>query len=290
MDPEITKVMENFQVMALDYGLDLVGAIVILVAGWIVAGWVRTAADKGLSRLPKAEPTVTKAVSSLARYLVLVLVVVAVLAQFGVETASILAVLGTAGLAIGLALQGTLSNIAAGFMLLMLRPFKVGDYIDAEGVSGTVEGIGLFSTEFTTYDGIYLVVPNNQIWTRAIQNFSRLPTRRMDVPIGIAYGDDVDAALTALLALLEGDERVLSDPAPRVMVKELADSLINLNLRCWARTENFGGLLSDLNKAAKDCVEAIGCSIPFPQRDLHLVGAGGLAVVPNGAGTGVPGA
>ena len=290
MDSEITKVMENLQVMALDYGLDLVGAIVILVAGWIVAGWVRTAAYKGLSRLPKAEPTVTKAVSNLVRYLVLVLVVIAVLAQFGVQTASILAVLGTAGLAIGLALQGTLSNIAAGFMLLMLRPFKVGDYIDAEGVSGTVEGIGLFSTEFTTYDGIYLVVPNNQIWTRAIQNFSRLPTRRMDVPIGIAYGDDIDAALAALLALLEGDERVLSDPAPRVMVKELADSSINLNLRCWARTDDFWNLIFDLNKAAKDCVEAIGCSIPFPQRDLHLVGAGGLAVVPSGAGTGVPGA
>ncbi len=287
MDSEITKVMEMFQVMALDYGLDLIGAMVILVAGWIVAGWVRTAANKGLSRLPKAEPTVTKAMSSLARYLVLVLVVIAVLAQFGVQTASILAVLGTAGLAIGLALQGTLSNIAAGFMLLMLRPFKIGDYIDAEGVSGTVEAIGLFGTEFTTYDGIYLVVPNNQIWTRAIQNFSRLPTRRMDVPIGIAYGDDIDAALAALLALLEGDERVLSDPAPRVMVKELADSSINLNLRCWARTDDFWNLIFDLNKAAKDCVEAIGCSIPFPQRDLHLIGAGGLAVAPE---TGTPAA
>ncbi len=287
METELTTLMEKLQVMALGYGLDLVGAIVILIVGWIVAGWIQKASYKGLSRLPKAEPTVTKAVSNLVRYLVLVLVVVAVLAQFGVETASILAVLATAGLAVGLALQGTLSNIAAGFMLLMLRPFKVGDYIDAEGVSGTVEAIGLFSTEFTTYDGIYLVVPNNQIWTRAIQNYSRLPTRRMDVPIGIAYGDDIDAALAALLALLEGDERVLSDPAPRVMVKELADSSINLNLRCWARTDDFWNLIFDLNKAAKDCVEAIGCSIPFPQRDLHLIGAGGLAVAPE---TGTPAA
>jgi small conductance mechanosensitive channel len=272
MDPEISKLVENLQVMAIDYGLDLLGAIVILVVGWIVAGWIQKAASKGLSRIPRADPTVTKALSGLTRYLVLILVVIAVLAQFGVQTASILAVLGTAGLAVGLALQGTLSNIAAGFMLLMLRPFKIGDYVDAEGVSGTVEGIGLFATELTTFDGIYLVVPNSQIWTRSILNYSRLPTRRMEVPIGIAYGDDIDKARAVLMELLEGDERVLKDPAPQVLVKELADSSINLGLRCWAKTDDFWNLMFDLNKLAKDRVEAAGCSIPFPQRDLHLIG------------------
>jgi small conductance mechanosensitive channel len=277
MEIEITKAMEKLQVLALSYGLDLVGAIVILVVGWIAAAWIQKAVYRGLSRLPKAEPTVTKALSNLSRYLVLVMVVVAVLAQFGVQTASILALLGTAGLAIGLALQGTLSNIAAGMMLLILRPFKVGDYVDAEGISGTVDSVGLFSTEFTTFDGIYLVVPNNQIWTRAIHNYSRLPTRRLDVPIGIAYGDDVNKALAALQVLLEGDERVLKDPAPQVMVLELADSSINLNLRCWTRTDHFWDLKFGLNKAAKDCVEEIGCSIPFPQRDVHVIGGGRAA-------------
>ena len=272
MDPEISQMVENLQVMAIDYGLDLIGAILIRVVGWIVAGWIQKAAFKGLSRLPRADATVTRALSGVTRYLVLIMVVIAVLAQFGVETASILAVLGTAGLAIGLALQGTLSNIAAGFMLLMLRPFKIGDYIDAEGVSGTVVGIGLFTTEFTTYDGIFLVVPNSQIWTRSILNYSRLPTRRMEVPIGIAYDDDIEKATAVLMELLEGDERVLKDPAPQVLVKELADSSVNLGLRCWANTGDFWALKFELNKLAKDRVEAAGCSIPFPQRDVHMIG------------------
>ncbi len=272
MDPEISKMVENLQVTAIDYGLDLIGAILILAVGWIVAGWIQKAAFKALSRLPRADATVTRALSGVTRYLVLVMVVIAVLAQFGVQTASILAVLGTAGLAIGLALQGTLSNIAAGFMLLMLRPFKIGDYIDAEGVSGTVVGIGLFTTEFTTYDGIFLVVPNSQIWTRSILNYSRLPTRRMEVPIGIAYDDDIEKATAVLMELLEGDERVLKDPAPQVLVKELADSSVNLGLRCWANTDVFWSLKFELNKLAKDRVEAAGCSIPFPQRDVHMIG------------------
>ena len=273
MEQDISSGVQDLQAIVLDYSLDLIGAIVILVVGWIVAGWIRVAVGKALSRLPNADVTVTKALSNLARYMALVLVLIAVLAEFGIQTASILAVLGTAGLAIGLALQGTLSNVAAGFMLLMLRPFKIGDYVDAEGVAGTVEGIGLFTTEFTTFDGVYLVVPNSQIWSRSIVNYSRLPTRRMDVPIGIAYDDDIDKAAGALMALLEGDERVLKDPAPQVMVKELADSSVNLNLRCWAKADDYWDLLFDLNKAAKARVEAAGCSIPFPQRDVHMIAA-----------------
>jgi small conductance mechanosensitive channel len=273
MEQDISGGMQDLQAIALDYSLDLVGATVILVVGWIVAGWIKVAVAKTLSRFPNADATVTKALSGLARYLILVLVLIAVLAEFGVQTASILAVLGTAGLAIGLAMQGTLSNIAAGFMLLMLRPFKIGDYIDAEGIAGTVEGIGLFTTEFTTFDGVYLVVPNGQIWSRSIANYSRLPTRRLDVPIGIAYDDDIDKAIGELMALLEGDERVLEDPAPQVMVKELADSSVNLNVRCWANADDYWALLFDLNKAAKERVEAAGCTIPFPQRDVHMIAA-----------------
>lgn len=272
MEQYLSSHLETLEPLAVKYGLDLIGAIAILVVGWIAAGWAKSAVRKGLSRLPQSDPTVTGALAILARYLVLVLVVVAVLAQFGVQTASILAVLGTVGLGVGLALQGTLSNVAAGFMLLVLRPFKIGDSIDAEGVAGTVGEIGLFTTEFVTFDGVYLVVPNSQIWTKSILNYSRLPTRRLDVGVGIAYGDDIDGALSALMGLLEGDQRVLKDPAPQVMVKELADSSVNLNLRCWTGKDDYWDLQFDLNKAAKARVEAAGCTIPFPQRDVHLIG------------------
>jgi small conductance mechanosensitive channel len=269
MELDASKLLETYGELALQYALDTLGALILLVVGWILAGWVRRALRQALLRLPRADTTVSGVLSSLARYTILLLVIIAVLAQFGVQTASILAVLGTAGLAVGLALQGTLSNIAAGMMLLFLRPFKVGDYIDAEGIAGTVEEIGLFNTEFTTYDGIYRAVPNSQIWSRSILNYSRLPPRRLDLVIGVDYGDDLERALGALSDLLAGDERVLDDPAPQVMVSELADSSVNLNLRCWADTSDFWALKFDLTRQAKERVEAAGCSIPFPQRVVH---------------------
>ncbi len=273
MDKDFASQIKTLETMAVDYGMDIVGAVAILVIGWIVAGWVRLAVRKALARLPRADATVTSAVSSLARYLVLAMVVVAVLAQFGVQTASILAVMGTIGLAVGLALQGTLGNVAAGFMLLILRPFKIGDYIDAEGTAGTVQEIGLFTTEFITFDGLYLVVPNGQIWTKAIVNYSRLPTRRLDVGVGIAYGDDIEKAQAALMELMTGDERVLEEPAPQVMVLALADSSVNLNLRCWTHRDDYWQLKFDFTKWAKERLEAAGCTIPFPQREVHVIGA-----------------
>ncbi len=269
MELDTNKLLETYGEVTLGYALDLLGAVILLVVGWIVAGWVRRVLRRALMRLPAADATVSGVLSSLARYTILVLVLIAILAQFGVQTASILALLGTAGLAIGLALQGTLSNIAAGLMLLFLRPFSVGDYIDAEGIAGTVTEIGLFNTELTTFDGIYRAVPNSQIWSRAILNYSRLPTRRLDLSIGVDYGDDLERALSALRELLDGDARVLREPEPQVMVMALADSSVNLNLRCWAKIEDFWALKFDLTRQAKERVEAAGCTIPFPQRVVH---------------------
>lgn len=277
---EIMKLFDQYGSLAVSYGLDVLGALLLLIGGWIIAAWCQRAVRRGLGKVRGLDGTVVSFLSTIVRYLILVLVLVAVLAQFGVETASILAVLGTIGLGVGLALQGTLSNIAAGLMLLVLRPFRAGDYIDAEGLAGTVEEIGLFNSVLTTYDGVYLTVPNGQIWSRSILNYSRLPTRRLDVPVGIAYDDNVDTAMERLLALLKDDARVLDEPEPQVMVKELADSSVNLNLRCWSKADDYWGLLFDLNRAAKETVEAAGCTIPFPQRDLHIVGgqpAGGAA-------------
>ncbi len=190
--------------------------------------------------------------------------------QFGVETTSMIAVLGAAGLAIGLALQGTLSNVASGVMLLILRPFKIGDFVTAGSLSGTIVEIGLFTSEFRTADGIYIMAPNSQIWNTTITNFSRNPTRRIDIVVGVAYDDDLDVAQKALQELMEGEALVLSDPKPETMVKELGDSSVSINMRCWVNTADYWGAFWALNKGAKAAVENAGCSIPFPQRDVHL--------------------
>ena len=256
--------------LIIDYALDRVGAVLLLIAGWMVAGWVQKHTARMLGAVERVDATLLSFVTQLVRYSILILVMVAVLAQFGVQTTSIIAVLGAAGLAVGLALQGTLANIAAGVLLLFLRPFKIGEYIDAGGVAGTVREIGLFATEFESYDGIFVMVPNSQLASAAITNYSRLPTRRLDLVIGISYGDNMNQAMTVLNDLLVHDDRILKEPAHQVMVKELADSSVNLNLRCWTKRQDYWSLLFDLTKQAKERLDKHGISIPFPQRDVHL--------------------
>ncbi len=252
------------------YGLKLLGAIVLLAFGWVVARWMQRAFRRVLDRTEGLDATLKPVLASLLRYLVLVLVLVTVLAQFGVRTASIVALLGAAGLAVGLALQGTLQNIAAGMMLLFLRPLKVGEHVDAEGHAGTVREIGLFTTELETFDGIYLSVPNASLWSRAIKNYSRLPTRRLDVVVGVGYGDDLEKAIRVLADLLQDDPRALAEPAPEVLVHELGESAVNLDLRCWAKREDYWALRFDLNKRAKQRLQEAGITIPFPQREVRL--------------------
>ena len=273
MDKEISAHWKALIELGTNYGLELIAALVILVFGWWLAGRVQKLILRALDRLPRMDATLKPFLSSLARYAIIAITLVAVLARVGVETTSIIAVLGAAGLAIGLALQGTLQNIAAGIMLLMLRPFKVGDYIDAGGISGTVDQIGLFTTDMTTFDGVYQSVPNSSLWNTSILNYSRLPTRRMDVPVGIAYEDDVERAMVLLLEHLKQDERILDDPAPQVLVTNLGESSVDLSLRCWSERSNFWALKFELNKNVKLWLDAQGISIPFPQRDVHLIPA-----------------
>jgi small conductance mechanosensitive channel len=255
---------------AVDYGLDVLGALAILIAGTVVAGWAKRSVLRVLNRAPRIDETLKPVLASIVRYTILVFVLIAVLAQFGVQTTSIIALLGAAGLAVGLALQGTLQNIAAGIMLLFLRPFRIGDYIDADGLSGTVDEIGLFTTHLRTYDGIYLETPNARLWNSAILNYSRVEARRLDIVVGISYDDDIDKAQAALLELMTSDSRVNAEPEAQVLVKELADSSVNLDLRCWVAAGDYWSLLFDLNKAVKQRLDAEGISIPFPQRDVHL--------------------
>ena len=259
--------------VATGYGLELIAALAVLLFGWWLAGRAQKLILRALDRMPRMDATLKPFLSSLARYAIIAVTLVAVLARLGVQTTSIIAVLGAAGLAIGLALQGTLQNIAAGIMLLLLRPLKVGDYIDAGGISGTVDEIGLFTTDMTTFDGVYQSVPNSSLWNTSILNYSRLPTRRMDVPVGIAYEDDVERAMALLLDQLKKDERILDDPVPQVLVTNLGESSVDLSLRCWSETSNFWALKFDLNKNVKLWLDAEGISIPFPQRDVHLISA-----------------
>lgn len=255
------------------WGIKVIAALAILIVGWLAAGWVKGVVAKLLGKSGKVDATLIGFLSSLAKYAVLVFTVVAVLAQFGVQTASIIAVLGALGLAVGLALQGTLSHIASGVMLLLFRPFKVGDFVDAGGISGTVKAITLFTTELATGDNVQILVPNGKVWGQAIRNFSFHDTRRCDLLIGISYDDDIEKAISAVKAVIGKDERVLKDPEAMVAVAELGESSVDLTIRMWCEKADYWALKFDMNKALKEALEKGGFSIPYPQTDVHIVEA-----------------
>ncbi|WP_309557564.1 mechanosensitive ion channel family protein [Erythrobacter fulvus] len=251
----------------------LAGALAVLVIGVILARLLSKAADRALNRSGRIEPTVAKFLSNIIKYALWVVVAITVLTQFGVQTTSIIAALGGLALAVGLALQGTLSNVAAGVMILIQRPFRVGETISAGPVLGTVSTIGLFTTEMVQPDGLYVMVPNNELWNKAIVNFSRMPTRRFELLIGISYSDDISVARRELLALAEGDPRVLDEPAPDVFVSALADSAVTVGLRVWCATSDYLALSWDLTEKAKQRFDDAGLTIPFPQREVRTIAA-----------------
>lgn len=257
------------------YAFSVLGAVIILIVGFLVAGWAQRAIFRVVGH--RGETTLAKFLSGVTRYAVLILVFVMVLQQFGVKTASVIAALGAAGLAIGLALQGTLQNIAAGVMLLFLRPFKIGDFIDTGTVSGAVEEIGLFATELKTLDGVYVLAPNSSIWGSEITNYSYHNTRRFDLVMGIGYTDDIDLALNTLEELVRSDSRVLAEPEPYLYVSNLGDNAVELTCRIWIGASDWWTTSRDLTRQAKQAFDAKGISIPFPQRDLHIYYSGGEA-------------
>ena len=270
MDNDAGVAAEKVMELVTTYAFDVIGALIILIVGWMLAGWVGKTTRRALVKTSRVDSTLAPFLSNIVRYLILAVVVIAVLGQFGIETASIIAVLGTVGLAVGLALQGTLSHFAAGVALLILRPFRVGEFIDSGSQSGTVKEIGLFATVLTTPDGIIVYVPNGQLLNSSLKNFSRAEARRIDVGVGIAYEDDVEKALSVAQVFLEADDRIHKDPAPQTMVVALADSSVNINLRCWVDPGNYWDVLFDTNKGIKMRLDAAGITIPFPQRDVHI--------------------
>ncbi|MGE0564392.1 MAG: mechanosensitive ion channel family protein [Pseudolabrys sp.] len=285
---EVSTFLAALSVWAADALPRLISALVLLVVGWWLAGRAERAISALLARQNHIEQTLCGVIASLTRYAILILVVVIVLGQLGIQTTSIIAALGAAGLAIGLAMQGTLSNIAAGIMLLWLRPFRVGDYIDTGSVLATVKSVGLFATEMEAYDGVYIFVPNAELWNRRITNYTRHPTRMCDLPFGIAYEDDIAKGREVLLKMAAGDDLVLVDPEPFVFVDQLGDSAVVLRLRVWTSTPNYWTVFRGLTEQGKLALEAAGLSIPFPQRDLHIKnapkgGAGGKTSAKSGA-------
>lgn len=251
------------------YGLKIIGAILIFVIGRIVIGILTKAVRKMMER-SDVDATLTKFVVSLTKMGLLTLLVIIIIDQLGMQTASFAAVIAAAGLAIGLALQGSLSNFAAGVMLMIFRPFKAGDYVEAGGSSGAVESVQIFVTVFKTPDNKKVIIPNAQITSGNITNYSAHDTRRVDMVFGIGYGDDIKKAKQLLEKILSEDDRVLKDPAPMVAVSELGDSSVNFVVRPWVKTADYWTVYFDMHQKVKETFDAEGISIPFPQTDVHL--------------------
>jgi small conductance mechanosensitive channel len=256
------------------YGLKIIGALLILFIGRMVANWVQAKVAFQLGKSGKVDETLTGFLANLARYVVLIATVLAVLAQFGIETTSLIAVLGAASLAIGLALQGTLSNVAAGVMLMLFRPFKAGDYVETAGIAGSVKSITLFVTELATPDNVQIMVPNSQVWGTIVKNYSHHATRRVDLVIGIDYGDDIDKAQAVVQQVVKADSRVLADPAPMVVVGNLGENSVDLTIRVWCQAGDYWPVKFDLTKTLKQRFDAEQLTIPFPQRMVHMVNTG----------------
>jgi len=270
METDVAKITDTLVEVLVTYGLDVVGAIAILIIGFFLAGRARNATYKALTRVEQFDETLRKFFASIARYLVIIVTVLAVLSQFGIETTSLVAVLGAAGLAIGLAMQGTLSSVAAGVLLLIFRPYRVGDYVEIAGEAGTVEALALFVTELNTPDNIHIIIPNAEIWGGIVKNYSHNSTRRVDVVLGIDYGDDIDKAMAATRDIIASDSRIQSDPEPFMAVSELADSSVNIVIRVWCATSDYWPVKFDLTKALKERMDKENISIPFPQRVVHM--------------------
>ncbi len=249
--------------------LRLLGALLIFFIGRWVARFISGLVAGALTRA-KIEPTLGRFLTRIAYTLLLIVVVMAALDVVGVKTTSMVAIIGAAGLAIGLAMQGSLSNFAAGVLIVIFRPFKIGDFIEAGGVKGIVEEISIFTTNLRTPDNLGVIVPNSAITGGSITNFAAKDTRRCDLKFGIAYDDDIAAAKKAIWEVLNADPRILKDPAPIVGVMELADSSVNLVVWPWVARTDFLQVKFDLNERIKAALESAGCTIPFPQRDVHL--------------------
>lgn len=263
------KLLEQAKDAAIEYGPSVAGAVATLVIGWIAAKFVR-AIVRRLMKRAKVDPTLAGFAGNMIYMLLLAFVAISALGTLGVETGSFVAIIGAAGLAIGFALQGSLANLAAGVMIIIFRPFRMGDLIEAAGVTGKVHEIQTFSTVLDTVDNKRIVVPNSALMGDTITNYSANDTRRVDLVVGIGYEDDIRKAKDLLASILAEHPLVLQHPAPVVAMRELADSSVNFNVRPWCKTDDYWTVWSDITEQVKLQFDAAGLNIPFPQQDVHL--------------------
>lgn len=239
-------------------------ALVVIIVGWTIAVWAGSTMRKRLNSIEQMDATLANFAGSMVKWGVLLIVLVMVLGLFGVQATSLVAVLGAASLAIGLALQGTLSDLAAGFMLILFRPYKLGDYVDINGTTGTVKDLNLFVTELVTPDNVQIIVPNGQSWGSVITNFSAHDTRRVDLVFGIDYEDSADAAMNIIMDIATAEPRILKDPAPWVRVTNLGESSVDLTARLWCQADDYWELKFALTKTVKEAFDDKGITIPYP--------------------------
>jgi len=262
---DIQSMLDSY---VIPWGINIVMALAIFIVGKMLAG-ILTNIAKSLMTKAKVDALLVNFIGSIIRTVLILFVVIAALDQLGVDTTSLIALIGAAGLAIGLALQGSLQNLASGVMLIIFRPFKNGDFIEAAGVSGVVEEIGIFTTTMRTGDNREIIVPNGELFGGTITNFSARDTRRVDMVFGIGYDDDIRKAKEIIRSILDEDERILKDPEPLIAVAELADSSVNFNVRPWVKSGDYWGVYFDTHEAVKLRFDAEGISIPYPQMDVH---------------------
>lgn len=275
MSDQITNSLELLTDYLLKYGINVIGAIVTLIAGYLVAGWVSRLIDGAMRKSGRIDPVFYQLPGKIVRVAVLIFTLIAVLNRFGVETTSLIALLGAAGLAIGLALQGTLSNVAAGVMLLFFRPFKIGDAVQLDGQVYIIDALGFFICKGHLPDGPIVFVPNSKIWGQTIINLSVTDQdiRRIDESYAISYGDNMDTALTILRQIAADEPRILAVPAPLIKVDSLGDNSVNILFRVWTSRTDWWDTKLDLVQRCKAGLEQGGCTIPFPQREVHVIQA-----------------
>lgn len=272
MNEQLQKTSELLMTYALGYGMNVLGAIITLIIGYLLAGWLRRLVDRAVQKSGKVDQVFQPLPGKIVRLGVLIFTLIAVLNRFGVETTSLIALLGAAGLAVGLALQGTLSNVAAGVMLLFFRPFNVGDAVKLGGEVYVIDAVGFFICKGHLPDGPMVFLPNSQIWGQTIVNLSVTDQniRRVDETYGIAYSDNIDTALAILRQVAAEEPRILATPEPLIQVETLGDSSVNILFRVWTAREDWWATKLDLVQRCKEALEKGGCSIPFPQRDVYL--------------------
>ena len=266
IERHLTSVVDTAATMITAYGLKVIGAMVLLIAGWMIAGSLHNAILRAGKRSTRVDITIFTFLASVVRYVTIIFTLVAVLSSFGVETTSFVAVLGAAGLAVGLALQGTLSHVASGVMLIIFRPFRIGDHIEAAGVAGVVRSITLFITEIDTVDNVHIIVPNGLIWGRDIKNFSANDHRRVDLKFQISYADNADTAMALVKTNLEKDPRVQKQPAPVVGIQAMTVDGVILTTQFWVTTDAYGLAPLDVNREVKAAFDKEKITISFPQK------------------------